>query len=93
MVSKLKLEGMYFSNMKEAILSNCEAAKSTISSNTMNISLKRKYEQLFDYYNKKCIEKNQLKYIIEDKDIEVLKSLNKQLHTRYISMGNIVVIV
>ena len=77
MVSKLKLEGMYFSNMKEAILSNWEAAKSTIAGNTMNISLKRKYEWLFDYYNKKCIEKNQLKYIIEDKDIEVLKSLNK----------------
>lgn len=63
--------------MKEAILSYWEAAKSTIAGNTMNISLKRKYEWLFDYYNKKCIEKNQLKYIIEDKDIEVLKSLNK----------------
>ena len=77
MVSKLKLEGMYFNNMKEAILSNWESAKSTIVNNTMNNSLKRKYEWLFDYYNKKCIEKKQQKYIIEDKDIEVLKLLNE----------------
>ena len=44
--------------------------------NTINPSLKRKYEWLFEYYNGKCVEKNQLKYIIEDKDIEELTSLN-----------------
>ena len=67
---------MYFKNMKEAILSNWELAKSTIIDNTINSSLKIKYEWLFDYYNGKCVEKNQLNYIIEDKDVEELKSLN-----------------
>lgn len=53
-----------------------EFAKSTIIDNTINPSLKRKYEWLFKYYNGKCVEKNQLKYIIEDKDVEELMSLN-----------------
>ena len=53
-----------------------EFAKSTIIDNTINPSLKRKYEWLFEYYNGKCVEKNQLKYIIEDKDVEELMSLN-----------------
>lgn len=75
-VSELKLEGIYFDNMKKAILSNWESAKSTIIDNTINPSLKRKYEWLFEYYNGKCVEKNQLKYIIEDKDVEELMSLN-----------------
>ena len=41
---------MYFNNMKKAILSNWESAKSTIIDNTINPSLKKKYERLNDVW-------------------------------------------
>ena len=76
-VLKLKMEGMYFMNFKNAVLSNWSAAKATMKNEKMNFSLKKKYEWLFEYYNTKCAEKDQLKYAMEKEYIEDLKSLDE----------------
>jgi uncharacterized protein YjbI with pentapeptide repeats len=74
-ISKLCLEGMYFSNMKKAILSNWINAKDNMINDKMHSSLKEKYEGLFEYYNRKCDEREQMKYAIEAEVYEELKSV------------------
>lgn len=73
-ILKFHLEGMYFANMRKNILSNWNKAKETMINNKMSRGLKEKYKWLFEYYNKKCNEKNQMKYIIEDKYCDDLKN-------------------
>jgi hypothetical protein len=73
-ISKLHLEGRYFLNMKKAILSNWINAKDNMK-DKMHSSLKEKYEWLFEYYNRKCDEKKQMKYAIEAEVCEELKSV------------------
>lgn len=57
-ISKFHMEGMYFTNMKKAILANWSNAKETMVNEKMSTGLKEKYEWLFEYFNRKCNEKN-----------------------------------
>ena len=74
-ITESGFEGMYFTNMRKAILSNWSDVKASMTDRNMSAGLKEKYVWLFEYYNRKCEEKNMIKYAIEKECYDELKAI------------------